>query len=134
MNKTDARTLCLKLLHAETESAVIEILKDTKCWDDPTAWRLYGDRDNNYSTIGNQQSRPEAALVEKIVNSVDARLEDACLTAGVDPESSAAPQSVQSAVARFIERQSREILTGGRLETWDRTQIQEQEQYITLAV
>lgn len=37
--------------------------------------------------FGNQQSSPEAALVEKLVNSVDARLISACREARIDPES-----------------------------------------------
>jgi hypothetical protein len=34
-------------------------------WDDPTAWRYYGDQPENWATVGNQQSRAEQALIEK---------------------------------------------------------------------
>ena len=66
--------LCLALIAADSEQAVIDLLTKPGFWDDESAWRYYGDYENNYNTIGNQQSRPDAALVEKLVNSVDARL------------------------------------------------------------
>ena len=52
----DAKSLCDKLLLADTEDTVVKTLKDAGYWDDVTAWRSYGDLDNNYGTIGNQQS------------------------------------------------------------------------------
>jgi hypothetical protein len=70
----EIRGLALELLQADSESEVISLLRAASLWEDPAAWRLYGDKETNYATIGNQQSRPEAALVEKIVNAVDARL------------------------------------------------------------
>ena len=57
-------------MKADCEEKVIEILRDAAYWDKPTAWRYYGDYENNYNTIGNQQSRPDTALVEKCVNAV----------------------------------------------------------------
>lgn len=68
------KELALSLLQADSEAEVIQLLQSAGYWHDATAWRLLGDKDSNYSTIGNQQARPEAALVEKVVNSVDARL------------------------------------------------------------
>lgn len=134
MDNDQVTTLALSLLHADDEESVVNILGNHGYWNDPSAWRLYGDRDGNYATIGNQQSRPEAALVEKIVNSVDARLLNECLVRGIDPTSSAAPFSVREAVAAFIEGRRPKSELGGRLEDWDRKQVQEQEQFITLAV
>ncbi len=66
-------------------------------------WRPYGNNPGNYSVIGNQQSRPEAALVEKVINSVDACLMRACLIKGIDPTSANAPPSVQKAVSQYRE-------------------------------
>ena len=88
MKQSDMKKLCLALMRVDTEEEVIELLKAKGLWDDPSVWRYYGDHENNYGTIGNQQSRSEAALVEKIVNSVDARLICECLRKGIDPESS----------------------------------------------
>lgn len=134
MTNEEIKDLALALLHAEDEQSAIQILKKRHLWDDPSLWRLYGDRDSNYATIGNQQSRPEAALVEKIVNSVDARLLSECLARGIDPESSKTPTSLREAVAVFIEGRQLKGELGGKLEEWDRKTIQDQEQYITLAV
>jgi hypothetical protein len=134
MAKVDAKKLALALLHAETEEDVVAVLKESELWDNPDVWRLYGDRDSNYATIGNQQSRPEAALVEKIVNAVDTRLLAECLLRGIDPESSAAPSSVREAVGIFFEGKKPKGESGGRLAEWGRKLIQEQEAFITLAV
>ena len=68
MTNDQTKSLVVQLLKADTENAVIAILRSADLWDSAGPWRLYGDRDSNYGTIGNQQSRPEAALVEKIVN------------------------------------------------------------------
>ncbi len=134
MKNEQIKALSLSLLSADDEDSVITILREHGYWDDPKVWRLYGDRDGNYATIGNQQSRPEAALVEKIVNSVDARLLNECLVRGIDPESPAAPASVRDAVAAFIEGKTNKVESGGRLQEWTRKLIQEQDQLITLAV
>jgi hypothetical protein len=69
MNNKQTQDLCLQLLHADSEQEVIEILKRSDFWDDTKAWRLYGDKEGNFAQAGNQQALPEAALVEKIVNS-----------------------------------------------------------------
>lgn len=134
MTNEEAKELALALLSADTEQSVIQILKKHHLWDAPSLWRLYGDRDSNYATIGNQQSRPEAALVEKIVNSVDARLLSECLSRSINPESNKAPASLREAIAVFIEGRNVRGEVGGKLEEWDRKLIQDQEQYITLAV
>jgi hypothetical protein len=133
-NNEAAKKLALDLLVADSEDTVIEILKKAGFWDKPAAWRLYGDRDSNYATIGNQQSRPEAALVEKIVNAVDARMLNECLIRGTDPESKDAPTSLRAAIARYFENRELKGEIGGRIEEWERNRIQQQEQHITLAV
>ena len=96
----EPKTLCDRLLYAEDEETIVRTLKDAGYWDDETAWRPYGDLHNNYGTIGNQQSEAVAALVEKIVNAIDARLVNECLSHGDNPESPAAPNSIREAVHR----------------------------------
>lgn len=103
MSGEQLKELCISLIQADTETDVIDLLKKAGYWDKREAWRFYGDYENNYSTIGTQQSRPDAALVEKLVNSVDARLMNECLMQGILPESPAAPQSIREAVALFFE-------------------------------
>lgn len=103
MNKSDWENLCLALLRVDSEDEVIRILTEAGYWDNPEVWRYYGDRESNYNTIGNQMSSPEAAIVEKLINSVDARLINECILSEIDPEGPEAPQSIRSAVARFFE-------------------------------
>src|ERR1051325_7701671 len=103
MNNGQKRDLCLGLLHAETEDEVIELLQQVGYWDDISFWRHYGDQENNWGQSGNQQSLAEAALVEKIVNSVDARLMNECMERGIDPKGPGAPTSIREAVSRFFE-------------------------------
>ena len=98
----NSQRLCLALVRSETEDEVVHLLKDAGYWDDPLAWRNYGDNENNFATIGNQQSRPEVALVEKIINSVDATLMAECLRQGIDPTSLQAPQSIKEAQEHYF--------------------------------
>jgi hypothetical protein len=95
--------LCQKLIRAEREEEVRALLEEAGYWNQGDAWRYYGDNENNYSTIGNQQSSPESALVEKIVNSVDAVLMRECLRQGTDPEGPDAPQSVSKALDEYFD-------------------------------
>lgn len=102
----DLKNFCLALLNADTEKEVISLLEEKHLWSKPEVWRLYGDRENNFSTIGNQQSRPDAALVEKLINSEDARLMSECLSRGIDPQGPDAPPTIRDAVARFFDEKS----------------------------
>lgn len=128
------RELAIALLQADTETEVIELLTRAGYWTDPRAWRLYGDRDGNFATIGNQQSRPEAALVEKLVNAVDARLLNECLIRGIDPISRAAPPSIRHAVSLFFEDRPLVGEVGGTVQSWSQPRQLEQSHFITLAV
>jgi hypothetical protein len=94
--------LCLTLLKCETEEEVVAALRARKLWDERNLWRPYGDIPNNRGIVGNQQSSPVAALVEKLVNSIDAVLIAECLRQGVDPTSADAPRTMQNAVERFL--------------------------------
>jgi len=131
---SNTKKLCLDLIRADSEAEVIAILKSAGYWDQAEAWRYYGDNANNYSVIGNQQSKPDAALVEKLVNSVDARLINECLSAGSDPESNAAPSSIREAIARFFEDSSNpKGELAGRISEWPDAKRREVARGITLA-
>jgi hypothetical protein len=134
MNEQDAYKLCLKLMKADSEEEVISILDKAEYWGNPKVWRFYGDNENNYSTIGNQQSRPDAALVEKLVNSIDARLLNDCLARGIDPESEKAPRSIQQAIAEFVEntRKFKDDFSG-KISNWEASKRTEIARNITLA-
>jgi len=134
MNNADAKNLCMKLAAADSEEDVISVLSQAKLWDKPDAWRLYGDNEGNFSTANNQQSRPEAALVEKIVNSVDARLLNECLVAGISPESADAPPSIKDAVAMFFEEKKSANHGGGSASKWPKEKQRSEARNICVAV
>lgn len=96
------KNLCLSLAKAESEKEVINILKKADYWDNPKKWKFYGGIENNFSVIGNQQSLPESAIVEKIINSVDAMLTRECLRRRIKPESHEAPQDITEALEDFF--------------------------------
>jgi len=52
----DTKKLCISLVKADRENEVIGFLKGCEYWNDPTVWRYYGDNENNFAIIGNQQS------------------------------------------------------------------------------
>ena len=134
MKDAEAKELCINLIYTDSENEVISILDDIGFWNESDAWRFYGDKENNFSVIGNQQSRPVAALVEKLVNSIDARLLNECLINGVDPESADAPKSIREAVAIYFEdNASRGYEYSGRVSNWVDSKRTEVARFITLA-
>ena len=112
----DNKSLALALAACEKEAEIIRLLKDENLWDNPTRWRNFGDNENNWSTIGNQQSDADAALVEKIVNSVDALLMKECMVRGISPSSEKAPRSIADALETFFG------ITGGKIQNLTETQ------------
>jgi hypothetical protein len=77
---------------------------------DPGCWMPLGQFENNFSTVGNQQTEASAALVEKIINGIDAILMSECFKMGIDPEGPDAPASMAEAVQKFFK------VRDGRLE------------------
>lgn len=99
---TSLQSLCQSLVEAESEQEVIQILTKAGFWDNQRNWEFYGDNENNFSVIGNQQSLPESAIVEKIINSVDAVLMRECLKRKIAPESREAPRNIVKALEEFF--------------------------------
>lgn len=126
------KKLCLALMHSDTEDEAYEVLKASGYWDDDAVWRFFGDNENNFATIGNQQSRPEAALVEKLVNSIDARLINECLVRGIEDEGPGAPASIRDAVALFFE-EGASGPDAGRVKNWVDTMRTREGRLITLS-
>jgi hypothetical protein len=96
------KDLCLALIKCERENEVINILKNEGYWDNSENWHYFGGDENNYSIIGNQQSKPEAAIVEKIINSVDAVLMGECYQRDIKPDSEDAPSSIKDSLIKFF--------------------------------
>jgi hypothetical protein len=99
------------LLRAEDEGEVGQILTNVGYLnDDPNLWLPFGGFEMNFSQIGNQQAEPTPALVEKLINSIDAVLMAECYKAGIDPRGNKAPGSMAEAVIQFFK------VKDGRLE------------------
>jgi len=133
MTNDEAKILCLTLLRADSEEQVIRLLSERGFWEKEEYWRYYGDEEDNFSTTGNQQSRPEAALVEKVVNSVDAVLMGKCWLSGIPPEDVAAPKSIYEAVALYFCGDSMKQDTLGHIGYWTTQKRTEVSRLITIA-
>ena len=104
-------TLCGRLLRAESEVEVEQVLKNAGYLaDDPNLWQPFGGFGMNLNQINNQQSDATAALVEKLINSIDAVLMAECYQAGIDPKGAAAPRTMTEAVEQLFK------VKDGRLE------------------
>jgi len=134
MDNAAIKKLCKNIMKANQEEDVIKLLKNEGYWDDPSVWRNYGDNENNYSTIGNQQSRPDAALVEKVVNAADARLMNECMVRGLNPESKEAPKTIRDAISFFFENNPNpKSEVAGNISEWSTSKRTEVARGITLA-
>ena len=102
MSDDEIKKLTLDLIQAESEKAVVSILDKARLWSDKKLWKEVNESSGNWSTIGSQQNAPDAALVEKIINSVDAMLMKECLVRGVEPTSSEAPKSILQAQKEYF--------------------------------
>ena len=104
----DIESLCLEIAKVEDGNQVIQILKGNNLWEDEDCWALVGSKPgedyegNNHATIGNQQSNPSNALVEKLVNCGDSALLLKCFEKGIDPKSADAPDNVRDAIEKFF--------------------------------
>lgn len=123
-DSTAVRDLLFELLTVDREKEVINALDAVGLWGHEASWRLLGDREDNYATIGAQAVIPEAALAEKITNAIDAILMRRCREEGIDPKGPGAPSSVRNAVARYFEVNPSASYSG-TLEAWDQSKILE---------
>ncbi len=81
----------------------------------------------NLNQINNQQSDATGALVEKLINSIDAVLMAECYNAGIDPKGADAPRTMADAVDRLFK------VKDGRLENLtptERTKLAERIHFV----
>lgn len=116
----DIASLAISLARLESEDKVICLLKEKGLWNKKENWKPFGGNEDNFSTIGNQQSSPIAALVEKLINSVDALLMKECYIKGINPESPDAPQSIKEALVNFFHIRDGKL---SNLDTKNRTKM-----------
>ena len=101
--------LCLEIAKVEDGTQVIDILKSYNLQEDEECWVPVGSKIgkkfdlNNHATIGNQQSNPSNALVEKLVNCGDSTLLYKCVEKGLDPTSDNAPRDVRDAITKLLD-------------------------------
>ena len=134
--QVSGRALCEALIRADSEAEVEAVLRDAGYWDDIDAWSVFGANPANASVIGGQQEAPEAALVEKIVNSIDARLLDACRQRGLDPRSvDGLPPSGLEAVSSWFDHgmNTSQVSRAGNVVAWAPGKREEQADRITVA-
>jgi len=102
------QNLCLKIAKVEDGKEVIEILKTYGLWDCEENWVPVGSKpgeefhENNHATIGNQQSNPANAIVEKLVNCGDSALLLKAQEHGIEPKDDNAPGNVREAIGNFF--------------------------------
>lgn len=127
-----AQDLFYSLLKAEDEADVESILSGAGYLDDDeSVWLPLGGYENNFSTVGNQQADPTGALVDKIINGIDAVLMARAFSQSISPEGPDAPPTMADAVEKFCE------VRGGRLDSLsarERTSLAEAFQLRVIAV
>jgi len=133
LSRRSSKDLCLALMHADSAKAVIQILSEEGYWDDLSVWRPFGDTENNFGSIGNQQSDAVAALVEKLINSIDSRLMGLAGLLGISNTSAECPQDMRQAIAKFIEHKNAPFSDrDGKIFYWDEKRIREESENISL--
>jgi hypothetical protein len=127
------KELCLQLMHADSASDVKTILSNEKYWDDNSVWRPFADNENNFGSIGNQQSDAISALVEKLINSIDARLMGLAGVSKIQPSNTDYPKDMREAIANFVEnKKSPYGERDGRIFYWDEKTIRSESENISL--
>lgn len=109
----DAKSVCLKLLAAESEARVLEIIRDVPEMGASENWRPLDERDTSWNIIHNQTADPSKALTELMTNMVDAVLTKHVRQNGICPKSANAPQSMHEAV-QLIKK-----IPGGKISNLD---------------
>ncbi len=113
----DSRNLFFELFNAKNEQEIDKLLKKRQGINGTCNWKPLGNNASNYGVIENQQASPIAALIEKITNSIDAILMKKCHQMGIDPESMAAPKTMDEAITSFFPEKK----------NWDLTQFKKKQ-------
>ena len=134
-SRISTQSLCEELIRADTEAEVEALLK-AGYWHDAEAWTAFGANAANASVIGGQQESAEAALVEKIVNSIDARMLDACRKKGLDPQDAErVPPTGIEAVLKWFDHgmNTDQASRAGNIAAWSPAKRDVQAEQITVA-
>ena len=120
-------------MKSDSAREIKAILVEENYWHQENLWRPFGDVMNNFGSIGNQQSDPVAALVEKIINSIDARLMGFANEQGLKPSDADCPKDMREAIAKFIDNKNAPFGDrDGKIYYWDDLKIREESTKISL--
>jgi len=106
----DNKEVCIKLLNAESEAEVSEIIDFYAEFSDQNNWSPLDRRETNFNMTSNQASDGGKALTELMTNMVDAVLMKRAYKKGIDPKSRKAPRTMYDAVDTLVKD-----LRGGKL-------------------
>ncbi len=107
----DSGLVCERLLRAESEEEVGEIISGTPEMRDAANWSPLDGRESNFNIVTNQASTGGKAATELMTNMVDAILLKRAHQQGIDPKDPAqAPRNMHEAVDRLVLN-----LRGGKL-------------------
>lgn len=101
MKEAQLKKLFEDLYSAENETAVDVVIGKYPDIFKQENWSPYGENENYFGVIENQQASPIPALVEKLTNSIDAVLMKKCYELKIDPKGADAPKSMEEAIAKF---------------------------------
>ena len=104
MNSKDIKKLCLSIARSEDGKEVIKLLKNSSLWDEQNWKELGGSSDiNTHSVVGNQQSNPANALLEKLINCGDSSLMLKVKEKNLQPSDDSYPQNVKEAMVNLFQ-------------------------------
>lgn len=108
------KEICIKLLEAESEAEVSEIITEYSEFANPDNWKPLDGRETNFNVTSNQASDGGKALTELMTNMVDAVLMKRSYAEGIDPKGKDAPRTMYEAVDKLVKN-----LYGGKLTNLD---------------
>lgn len=109
-----SRDVCLKLLTAESEKTIQEILEGIPEMANSKNWQPLDNRETNFNVTSNQASDGGKALTELMTNMVDAVLMKHAYKHGIDPRGVEAPKTMYEAVDKLVRK-----MQGGKLVNLD---------------
>jgi hypothetical protein len=109
-----SKELCFRLLAAESEKEVLEIMEGSPDMKKASNWRPLDNRETNFNVTSNQASDGGKALTELMTNMVDAVLMKHAYLKKIDPKSPKAPRTMYEAVDKLVKP-----LQGGKLVNLD---------------
>ena len=102
-NIMNSQEVCLRILRAESEREVDEIVASVPELSDAGNWYPIDGRETNFNVVTNQASTGSKALTELCTNMVDAVLMKHAYQKGINPTGPDAPQSVIAGVRDLVQ-------------------------------